>query len=625
MSTLKGGARKTEWFCSVMNESGQKKPMYINTRTQEKYPIFINKKGNLSYRNNKGLVKPVLNCNSEDVIKIFRLCRNPTTKKKTTSVHRTANSNKTKKQNQNSVKELIERMKKGEPLPKNSAVKHLMHFCKLATEKNAFANQTSPVRAKTPSPVRAITSQKQRCDGGQRCKKGTRCDKITGYCETAKVKSKKAFKHKTKRKQSSILRSKREKGSHLDIMQVKESYKELGITENDYFDDICLVLRNIRKKLHDPNKPNIEWSKNQILKLHELSPLVTNKQGKQLTGKKIEDRDLYVGPHLIRATDIIGKGGFGRIYKGTFGHKNCAIKQSLEPMHSSSSIIDYYTEIIIQNELFCHAHRQALSQPKYAKIPKPYFMARLNTTPLLGMEPLDDSLYKFIKNTRSYNVQSQHNHKIKMTRVITDMFECICNTLILLQDQYEFYHRDMHAGNIMYRKQGESYQWFLIDFGFSTFKMNNYRFNWEGAGPYGIFNNKTINEGKAKGRVGHDLRLTLLFIFVLVEYEFNTMLLPEAFNILNMLYRNIRQSIKDNNIGSSSNFWHRGYKDAFNKLVTRETEPKVFLAETIPKLRAAITNAKGQSSVRRSPTKTRKEYVHVERKEGKLQTKRSKK
>ena len=103
------------------------------------------------------------------------------------------------------------------------------------------------------------------------------------------------------------------------------------------------------------------------------------------------------------------------------------------------------------------------------------------------------------------------------------------------------------------------------------------------------------------------------------------MLLPEAFNILNMLYRNIRQSIKDNNIGSSSNFWHRGYKDAFNKLVTRETEPKVFLAETIPKLRAAITNAKGQSSVRRSPTKTRKEYVHVERKEGKLQTKRSKK
>ena len=655
MSTLKGGARKTEWFCSVMNESGQKKPMYINTRTQEKYPIFINKKGNLSYRNNKGLVKPVLNCNSEDVIKIFRLYRNPTTKKKTTSVHRTANSNKTKKQNQNSVKELIDKIKKGEPLPKTNSVKHLMHFCKLATEKNAFANQTSPVRAKTPSPVRAKTPspvraktpspvraktpspvraktpspvrastiQKQRCDGGQRCKKGTRCDKITGYCETAKVKSKKAVKRKTKRKQSSILRSKRKKDSKLDIMRINETYEELGITEKDYFEDICLVLRNIRKKLHDPNNPNIEWSKNQILKLHELSPQVTNKQGKELKGNKIENRDLYLGPHLIRATDILGKGGFGRIYKGTFGHKNCAIKQSLEPMHTSSSIIDYYTEIIIQNELFCHAHRQVLSQPKYAKIPKPYFMARLNTTPLLGMEPLDDSLYKFIKNTRSYNVQSQHNHKIKMTRVITDMFECICNTLILLQDQYEFYHRDMHAGNIMYRKQGESYQWFLIDFGFSTFKMNNYRFNWEGAGPYGRFNNKAIKEGKAKGRVGHDLRLTLLFIFVLVEYEFSTMLLPEAFDILNMLYRNIRKSILDNSIGSSSNFWHRGYREAFDKLVTRETEPKVFLAETIPRLRAAITKEKGVSSVRHSSRKLKKEYVRVDRKEGKLQTKRS--
>ena len=372
----------------------------------------------------------------------------------------------------------------------------------------------------------------------------------------------------------------------------------------------------------------LEWSKGKMLKLHNLSPFITNKQGKQLTGKKIENRDLYVGPHLIRATDIIGKGGYGRIYKGTFGHKNCAIKQSLEPMNNRGTIIDYYTEIIIQNELFCHAHRQALSRPKYAKIPKPYFMARLNTTPLLGMEPLDDSLYKCIKTSRSEfsllpDAESKKLYQIKMTRVITDMFECLCNTLILLQDNYEFYHRDMHAGNIMYRKQGESYQWFLIDFGFSTFKMNEYRFNWEGAGPYGPFNSEKIKEGKAKGRVGHDLRLTLLFIFDLVDNQFKRILLPDAFDVLNLIYSGIRKSIIDNNIGSSGNFWHRGYEDAFNKLVTRETEPKVFLAETIPKLRAIIATAKGQSSVKNASTKTRKEYVHVERKEGKIQTKKN--
>ena len=238
------------------------------------------------------------------------------------------------------------------------------------------------------------------------------------------------------------------------------------------------------------------------------------------------------------------------------------------------------------------------------------------------MEPLDDSLYKFIQNQTVPSGQREHIYKIKMTTVITDMFECLCNTLILLQDKYEFYHRDMHAGNIMYRKQGESYQWFLIDFGFATFKMNDYRFNWESAGPYGTINSKAIKEGKCKGRVGHDLRLTLLFIFDLVEYQFDTMLLPDAFAILNMLYRSIKKSIIDNNIGRSNNFWHRGYADAFDKLVTKETEPKVFLAETIPKLRAAIARVKSPSSIRRSPTKTKKEYVRVNRKEGKLQTKK---
>ena len=683
-----GGARKVEWYCSIETNGTQSNPMYINSRTQEKYPIFINKKGNLSYQNDKGLVKPVLNCNSEDVIKIFRLFRNPVIapvpSARQNSVHSVRVRNSTKKKKKptliKKVQEYIDIIEQDKPLPNTKGAEILKKFCNTATRKNALKTPTparantpaahamvktptparaktpgapararmltptmvktptparaktpsqdrtitpTPVRARTPTPVRASTIRKQRCDGGQRCKKGTRCNKKTGYCEKMR---------KTKRNKSSVLRSKRKKDSDLDIMQAKESYKELGITENDFFDDVCLVLRNIRKKLHKPDKPDkkmLEWSKDKMYALHNLSPFITNKQGKQLTGKKVENRDLYLGPHLIHATDVIGKGGYGQIYKGTFGHKNCAIKQSLEPMNNRETIIDYYTEIIIQNELFCHAHRQALSQPKYAKIPKPYFMARLNTTPLLGMEPLDDSLYKFIKKSTSFkyrispNRESELTHKIKMTRVITDMFECLCNTLILLQHNYEFYHRDMHAGNIMYRKQGESYQWFLIDFGFATFKMNDYRFNWEGAGPYGPFNSEKIKEGKAKGRVGHDLRLTLLYIFDLVEDQFNYMLLPDAFAILNMLFRSIKKSIVDNKIGRSNNFWHRGYEDAFNKLVTRETEPKVFLAETIPKLRAIIANAKGQSSVRRSSTKTRKEYVHVERKEGKLQTKKN--
>ena len=694
-----GGFRKKEWYCHILehSESKQKIPMYINSRTGEKYPIFINKFGNLSYRDKNGNTKPALNCHTDPSGRaaIVDLLRNPVV----------ANHDGSNKKHNIvlPLKQYINLVKQDKPLPNTNRTKLLRKFCRAATRKNIFtptptpvraktrsraktptpvraktrsrektpsrvktpsrAKTPTPVRAKTPTPVRANTPTpvraktpertsaseraavvvaaprnsssylrefartrspiKQRCDGGQRCKKGTRCNKRSGYC----VKT--GAKHKTVRRKSSVLRSKREKEPGLDIMQAKESYKELGITEKDYFDDVCLVLRNIRKKMHSPNqadKKMLTWSKAKMYALHNLSPMVTKETGTIIKGKKVLNRNLYLGPHLIRATGVIGEGGYGKIYAGTFGHKKCAIKQSLEPMTYRSTIIDYYTEIIIQNELFCHAHRQALSQPKYAKIPKPYFMARLDNTPLLGMEPLDDSLYNFIEKSKSEfirlpDAESKKLYQIKMTTIIADMFECLCNTLILLQDKYEFYHRDMHAGNIMYRKQGESYQWFLIDFGFATFKMNDYRFNWEGAGPYGPFNSKAIREGKGKGRVGHDLRLTLLYIFELVDNQFNRILLPDAFNELNLFYRAyIQKPIIKNKIGSSSNFWHRGYADAFDNLVTKETEPKVFLAETIPNLRGVIEIERRnlQLSSKKSSRKTRKHYVHVERKEGKL-------
>ena len=160
--------------------------------------------------------------------------------------------------------------------------------------------------------------------------------------------------------------------------------------------------------------------------------------------------------------------------------------------------------------------------------------------------------------------------------------------------------------------------------------MNNYRFNHKGAGPYGKFNTQAIKEGKGKGRVGHDLRLTLLFIFSLVASEFKQMLLPNAYKTLLTIFQSIKSDIINKKIGSSSNFWHRGYLAAFNKLVTKETEPKVFLAKTIPELRQTllveknILALKGKPTNQKSPSKTKKEFVRVERKEGKLKT-RSKK
>ena len=691
-----GGARPKDWTCVLENN----KPYYINYRTGAKFPLFINKKGRPSFRDDKQQVRPA-KCAAEETDIVNML------KEENTVTRGVKAKSKTIKHNSmdGNLKQYIQKLENDESLPDNEEVKLLKQFCKSATRKNLSgmlptpkgstikakthtkmpraksptpprAKSPTPPRAKSPTPPRAksptpvvqantispvksptspvaVESPKQRCGVNSkgnkiRCKKGTRCNALTGYCvKTGKKGSvkKKTVKLKTKpvkRLQIDKNLSLRGKNSKLDVMQVKQEYKELGLKSTDFFEDVCLVLKNIRNKLQTNNDPRTKdaWGSSKLYELHSIAPFVTDKKGKMLTGDTVIGKQLFLGPLLIRANSLIGEGGFGKIYGGEItdeanpnNNKKCAIKQSLEPMKSNDDVVDYYTEVIIQNELFCHAHRKALNRVNFAKIPKPLFMAKLYRTPLLGMESLDDSLYKFISKEKwkpNMDELATREYQYKMTKVITDMFECICNTLIVLQENYEFYHRDMHAGNIMYRRQGDSFQWFLIDFGFATLKMNNYRFNHKGAGPYGKFNSQVIKEGKGKGRVGHDLRLTLLFIFSLVASEFKQMLLPTAYETLLTIFQSIKSDIINNNIGSSRNFWHRGYEDAFNKLVTKETEPKVFLAKTIPELRQTLLVAKnvlalkGKATKQKTPSKTKKEFVRVERKEGKLKT-RSKK
>ena len=470
--------------------------------------------------------------------------------------------------------------------------------------------------AKSASSSKSPRTAKQRCDKDQRCKQGTRCNKKKPeYCEKTQA----SVNNTRKLSPSSQKKSKREKDSKLDIMRADKSYNELGIRQTDFFEDVCLVLKNIRNKLHissDPSDRTMEWSNEKIVELHNFSPFITNIQGepfksKMVLSKRVLTRDLYLGPHLIHATNIIGEGAFGKIYKGTFDDKECAIKQSLQSITTESDIIKYYTEIIIHNELFCQAHRQALSHPKYAKIPKPFFMARLHNTPLLGMEPIDDSLFNFIRESEALNLDDELvkiQYQVKMTNIIIDMFECISNTLIYLQDNYDFYHRDMHAGNIMYRKQGESYQWYLIDFGKSIFKLNNYHFNSQGTDMYGIYDTTLYNNGK--GKVGHDLRLILVYIFTVLNRGFYNMMLIDAYKILNFIYADINTKIRNKRIGIGKDiFWHRCYdtfdSPTFDILVTDETDssdetepsdetdPRLFLAKTIPKLRQVVAKKKG--------------------------------
>ena len=672
-----GGARKKEWTCVLENG----KAIYLNTRTGKRHAIFLNKKGRPTYRNKAGIAMEAKDCPNEylvllkpenapqdnmtvkgtsNKVKATKIpnkkivlkkktppkAKTPTPKAKTSKLPNSFFGSPPKAKNPPKKKliigDYINKLEKGEPLPKNKTVRNLTKFCKLATRKNAFVYTTKqaieptpkpktptpkpktptptrlPLRrwtptkqkpkTKTPTPTKAKTPtpQKQPCGtkNDRRCDKGTKCNKKTGYCEPSGAK-------KT---------AKNVPNDSLQIMRIQDQeLKEIGLKKSDFFEDVCLVLKNIRNKLHNSNNPNLEhqWNSTKLVKMHKLVPHTRDKKGKQMKGTNVT-RDQYLGGNLIKIRNVLGKGGYGRIYGGTYGRRPCAIKESLEPMKFKSDIEEYYGEIIKQNELFCQAHRAKLSEPKYARIPKPLFIANMDKTPLLGMEPLDDSLYKFIK--KEGKKMRTLSEKIKLTTIITDMFECICNTLIYLQDKHEFYHRDMHAGNIMYRKTGEKYQWFLIDFGFSTFKLQNYRFSNKGAGPYGRFNGEDIKNGKAIGRVGHDIRLLLMYMFALVNKQMENILIPNAYTILHGMFIDIEHDILSKKIGRSSIFWHRGYEDAFNRLETKETEPKEFLQNIVSPLRNII-NSSGfgnLSSVKsKSKSKTKKEYVFVNRKEGK--------
>ena len=595
---INGGARKLEWHYFLVKG----KPMYINIYTGVRHEVFLNKKGRPTYRNAKGIALEAKKC-PPDIIDAL---------KKDEIKNKTLKKEKPKIKNTKKIV-IIKKNKPKTPTPNAKTSKLHNSFFGSPPKRNLKAKKSTP-KPKTPTPP---LSAKQRCGKGERCKKGTRCNKKTGYCEPSGSK-------KTEKK--THLPTKGVSDS-LQIMQYQEEeLKELGLKKNDFYEDVCLVLKNIRKKLHVPGKQKEgEWSLNKLEKMHDLVPHTRDKNGKVIRGKDV-NREQYLGDKELIFTHTLGKGGYGKIHGGTYGGRPCAIKESHESMNSRKNIQDYYGEIIKQNELFCHAHRSKLSEPKYAKIPKPLFVANMDKTPLLGMEPLDNSLYNFIKLAARINEgqlgdrrMDTFTFKLKMTKVLTDMFECICNTLIYLQEKYDFYHRDMHCGNIMYRKSGDSYKWYLIDFGFSTFKLHNYRFSEKGAGPYGSYNEEKAQQGKShKGRVGHDLRLTLLFMFELVEDQLDKMIIPEAFNILLNIYLQIKYDITSKGLASKKNFWHNGYNDAFNKLVTTETEPKNFLKDTIPKLRLAITNYKSAQKITtktktKSPTKTKKEYVYVQR------------
>ena len=508
------------------------------------------------------------------------------------------------------------------------------------TSKNKICNKKTgrcnmkkkPKLAKLKTGVKCPETRKKDCSD-----QGKVCNEITGRCiknkKTSKLKSgekcpkskkteciskKKICNEKTGRcrnKTAAELRAElvRQKyGSKPHIVKKTTLKREtisnrssisplhaVNVDEKDFYSNICLLLKNIakHKQIYSDTGSRHLWTDNALIDLDHLLPTLRSKKKPPnnkiiLNLEKLNKPNIaYLGNKNIILKEKIGGGSYGNIYSGYLSGKHCAIKISKNESGSIKSRIEYHAENIIHSELFCNVDKKLPSGS--ALIPKPEFMCKYSKSKgkysyMFGMETLDGNLYHFIKNNRKkMNILKQTNsknitklkedHINKFTKEMLKMLRGICLLLEYLQTNYQFYHRDMHGGNIMFKKTATGYDWYLIDFGMSTMVLHGNQLNTGSVGAYSPFS------VGAKGKVGHDIRLMVLSIISNHDSELKKMLKPELFTELNNLNTAIQQQFDDNSLPTKKYEWHRGYRHAFRKVETLVTEPRNFLEQVVEK------------------------------------------
>ena len=252
---------------------------------------------------------------------------------------------------------------------------------------------------------------------------------------------------------------------------------------------------------------------------------------------------------------------------------------------------EFLIDAIIHNELYCLT--KDTLQNGFAKIPEPLFLCKYMdekgfVNPILALDKLELSFSKFVsrylvKLRKSKSPEEKQQVKEEFTKHFLQMFLSISKTIAILQSKYAFLHRDLHKGNIMCNVEGDSYQWFLIDFGMTTLKINKKRINTLEVGIY-----RSIGENfetEAKGFKCHDIRLLFLSIseHLFGHTGFSDVLVDNVKNTILELYNRITLQFIQNKVGRANGithndpFWHRGYNEALMKVNNSIFEPNNFI------------------------------------------------
>ena len=226
---------------------------------------------------------------------------------------------------------------------------------------------------------------------------------------------------------------------------------DIGIDSSDFTHDPCKLLT----KLSDHLNGNVyKYKKLSTSKKEEFEDIIPSI-------RKQKDGKIILSGKVLVLKEEIGSGSYGVIYKATYDGKDIIVKQPI--IKKKSAIHDFIIETLIQNDLFC-TFRGKFGNG--ARIPKIEFIAKYSSNGMnkfiLGMEPLDMDGFAFTKKFKTNDLK------------LIDMMEQVSKFTLQLQTEKKFMHKDLHLGNIMCKKNGNDYRWFIIDFGMSSF-MNGKR------------------------------------------------------------------------------------------------------------------------------------------------------
>jgi len=275
-----------------------------------------------------------------------------------------------------------------------------------------------------------------------------------------------------------------------NVLKAVRDYKELGIKQNDWMNDPCYVLNNVKKKM----KIN-KWTDAKLKRLDKTLPIMTRGSG--------SSNVFTYGNDEVVLNNEIGQGSFGTVFNATIKNKKTNNKKNIVLKSIiTDDPVEFFSESILQMELFCKMRGQFGTGARIPKIEfiSKYASARSKTgwKYIVGMEPLDGDGHKLFGNSSVSDMD-----KIKCIKGLAELLKN-------LQRKFKFMHRDFHLGNMMYKNvaapgKPKVYKMYIIDFGLSTAMID------------GNFINKKTKTFHYKDKnhynPSHDLRMTFSSMF----------------------------------------------------------------------------------------------------------------